>query len=307
MTDPARPPAERGAPEGHPDPRFARVPQAGPPAAPDPMRPVRWRVLRNESETHDTFTLTLEPAEERPPFRFAPGQFNMLYAPGVGEAAISMSGRAGAADRIAHTIRAVGRVTTSLRARRRGDEIGLRGPFGAPWPVALAHGHDVLLVAGGIGLAPLRPALLEIFDHRERFGRVSLLFGARSPRDLLFAREIETWRGRFDVDVEVTVDRAGPEWRGTVGVVTTLVPQARFDPAGTAAFVCGPEVMMSFTVRELERRGVPHDQVWISMERNMRCGLGLCGHCQFGPLFVCKDGPVFRYDRVAALLGVHEV
>jgi NAD(P)H-flavin reductase len=136
---------------------------------------------------------------------------------------------------------------------------------------------------------------------------VNLLFGARSPRDILFAKEIETWRGRFDVNVEVTVDRAGAGWHGRVGVVTTLVPRAQFDPANTVAFICGPEIMMHFTQRELERRGVPDEHVWVSMERNMRCGVGFCGHCQFGPRFVCKDGPTFRYDRVASLLGIREV
>jgi NAD(P)H-flavin reductase len=274
---------------------------------PDPMRPVPWRIVRTGPETHDTFTMTLEPAGKGPPFSFAPGQFNMLYVPGVGEAAISMSGTAGPTGQIVHTIRAVGRVTRTLQGLRRGDEVGLRGPFGAPWPVDQAAGRDVLIVAGGIGLAPLRPVLRHILEHRERFGRVSLLFGARSPGDILFTREIETWRGRFDVDVEVTVDRAGHDWHGRVGVVTTLIPRATFDPSNTAAFICGPEIMMHFTQRELERRELPDDHVWVSMERNMRCGVGFCGHCQFGPFFVCKDGPVFRYDRVAALLGVREV
>lgn len=273
----------------------------------DPMRPAPWRVCRSRPETHDTFTLTLEPVEAGTPFAFQPGQFNMLFVPGVGEAAISMSGCAGTVGQVVHTIRAVGRVTKTLQRLQRGDALGLRGPFGTPWPIREAEGRDVLIVAGGIGLAPLRPALCHILEHRERFGRVSLLFGARSPRDILFAREIETWRGRFDVDVEVTVDRAGPEWRGAVGVVTTLIPRAQLDAESTTAFVCGPEVMMHFTQRDLARRGVPEEQVWISMERNMRCAVGFCGHCQFGPLFVCKDGPVFRYDRVASLLGIREV
>ncbi len=281
--------------------------EAGRADGPDPMRPALFRVVRNRPETHDTFTLTLEPEAGGGTYAFQAGQFNMLYAPGAGEAAISMSGCAGTVTEVVHTIRAVGRVTKTLQRLKRGDALGLRGPFGAPWPVALAEGGDVVLIAGGIGLAPLRPALCHILDHRERFGRVSLLFGARSPRDILFAREIETWRGRFDVDVEVTVDRAGPGWHGLVGVVTTLIPRVQFDPASTAAFVCGPEIMMHFAVRDLERRGVPHPRVWISMERSMKCGVGFCGHCQFGPFFVCKDGPVFRYDRVAALLGTREV
>jgi NAD(P)H-flavin reductase len=271
------------------------------------MRPAPFRVVRNRRETHDTRTFTLEPVAAGATFTFQAGQFNMLYAPGVGEAAISISGCAGTVSEVVHTIRAAGRVTRTLQRLERGDLLGLRGPFGAPWPVSLAEGRDVLVVGGGIGLAPLRPALRQILERRERFGRVSLLYGARSPRDILFAKEIETWRGRFEADIEVTVDRASAGWRGPVGVVTTLIPRAHFDPDRTAAFVCGPETMMYFTVRELARRGVPHTQVWISMERNMRCGIGLCGHCQFGPRFVCQDGPVFRYDRVASLLGVHEL
>jgi len=287
--------------------RAAAAAPAGHPGQVDPMLPTPWRIVRGTPETHDTFTLTLEPVEAGPPFTFEPGQFNMLYVPGVGEAAISMSGCAGAVKQVVHTLRAVGRVTKSLQRLKRGAVVGLRGPFGVPWPIGRAEGHDVVIVAGGIGLAPLRPAICHILQHRERFGRVNLLFGARSPRDILFAKEIETWRGRFDVNVEVTVDRAGPGWHGGVGVVTTLIPRAQFDPAHTMTFVCGPEIMMHFTQKELERRGAPDEHLWVSMERNMKCGVGFCGHCQLGPLFVCKDGPVFRYDRVASLLGVREV
>ena len=163
------------------------------------MQPAPWRVVRSRPETHDTFTMTLEPVEAGPPFAFEPGQFNMLFAPGVGEAAISMSGCAGTVKQVVHTLRAVGRLTKTLQRLKRGDVLGLRGPFGAPWPVSQAEGHDVLIAAGGIGLVPLRPAVCHILKHRERFGRVNLLFGARSPRDILFAKEIETWRGRFDV------------------------------------------------------------------------------------------------------------
>jgi len=273
----------------------------------DPMQPAPWRVVRTQPETHDTFTMTLAPVGAGPPFTFEAGQFNMLFAPGVGEAAISMSGCTGTVDKVVHTIRAAGRVTKTLQGLKRGDVLGLRGPFGKPWPARQAEGHDVLLVAGGIGLAPLRPALCHMLENRERFGRVNLLFGARSPRDIVFAKEIETWRGRFDVNVEVTVDRAESDWHGRVGVVPTLVPRAQFDPANTVVFVCGPEIMMHFTRRELERHGVPDESIWVSMERNMKCGVGFCGHCQFGPLFICKDGPVFRYDRVASLLGIREV
>ena len=285
-----------------------RAPAAAPEvAAPDPMRPERYRVVRTRPETHDTFTMVLEPVGGGARRPFAPGQFNMLYLPGVGEAAISMSGDPAETRQVVHTIRAVGRVTRLLRDLKRGDEVGLRGPFGVPWPVELARGHDVLLVAGGIGLAPLRPVLHHLLAHREQFGQICLLFGARTPQDVLFMKDIETWRGRFDVSVEVSVDRTTPGWHGRVGVVTTLIPGARVEPPNTIAFVCGPEIMMHFTMRELERRELPPEQVWVSMERNMRCGVGFCGHCQFGPLFVCKDGPVFRYDRVARLLAVREV
>jgi NAD(P)H-flavin reductase len=266
-----------------------------------------FRVLRTQRETHNTFTFTLAPPVPDPPFTFAPGQFNMLYALGAGEVPISMSGRPGAAREIVHTIRAVGPVTRTFERMRRGDVVGVRGPFGTPWPVAAAEGCDVVLVAGGIGLAPLRPAIYHILAHRERYGRITLLFGGRTPADILFQREVETWRGRLDVDVEVTVDRADASWRGQVGVVTTLVPRAAFDAARTVAFVCGPEIMMVFSVRELARRGVRPSRIHVSLERNMKCAIGLCGHCQMGPLFVCRDGPVFAWDRVERLLAVREI
>jgi NAD(P)H-flavin reductase len=169
------------------------------------------------------------------------------------------------------------------------------------------RGKDVVIVAGGLGLAPLRPAILDVLAHRGDYKRVSILYGARSPEAILYRAELEAWRGRFDVDVEVTVDRAGADWMGQVGVVTALVAQATFDPASAVAMLCGPEVMMRFTVRELERRGLANASIWVSMERSMKCGVGLCGHCQYGPTFVCKDGPVFRFDRVASIFYLREV
>ena len=273
----------------------------------DPARTTTWRIVRAAAETHDTFTLALEPARGTEAFEFRPGQFNMVYSFGVGEVPLSISGPPGETRQLIHTLRAVGPVTQSLQRMRRGDVIGLRGPYGTAWPVDLARGHDVVLVAGGIGLAPLRPALYHILAHRREYGRVVLLFGARTPDDILFARELEGWRGRFDTDVEVTVDRAPAEWRGHVGVVTKLLAPARFDPDSTMAFVCGPEIMMHFTARDLDHRGVPSTHVWVSMERNMKCGVGLCGHCQLGPEFICKDGPVYRLDRIQPLLAVREL
>jgi NAD(P)H-flavin reductase len=271
------------------------------------MRPTPFRVRRVEAETHDIFTLVLAPPAGAPAFSLRPGQFNMLWAFGAGEVPISLSGPPGPVREVVQTIRAVGPVTQELRRLRRGDAVGLRGPFGTAWPLEEIAGCDVVLVAGGIGLASLRSALHALLSERERYGRIVLLFGARTPSDILFSHELESWRGRFDVDVEITVDRAAHDWHGLVGVVTALIPRAPIDPPKTAAFVCGPEIMMRFAVLELERRGVPPSRLWVSMERNMKCGIGLCGHCQMGPFFVCKDGPVFPWERVAPWLSIREV
>jgi len=237
---------------------------------------------------------------------FAPGQFNMLYVFGTGESAISISGDPANTERLVHTVRAVGTVTKALQKLRRGDMIGVRGPFGSTWPVAEAEGSDVVIVTGGIGLVPLRPMIYQVLANRDKYGTVALLYGARSPRDLLFRRELEGWRSRFDVEVEVTLDTASGDWRGNVGAVTRLIPALPFDSLNAVALVCGPEVMMRFAVLELQKRGMSDENIYVSMERNMKCAIGLCGHCQFGPIFICKDGPVFRYDRIRAWLGKRE-
>jgi len=268
--------------------------------------PRPFEVRAYAKETYDTFTLDLVPADGGP-VSFLPGQFNMLYVFGVGEAPISVSGDPAKPDRLVHTIRAVGAVTRALGRLRRGDAIGVRGPFGAGWPVADAEGHDLVIAAGGIGLAPLRPAVYWALAHRPAYGRVVVLYGARTPEDILYPRELERWRSRFDLEVEVTVDRAGTGWLGNVGVVTTLIGRAPFDPRRTVAMICGPEVMMRFTAMEFQKRGVPSPNIHLSMERNMKCGVGLCGHCQWGPHFICRDGPVFALDRIAGLLGKREI
>ena len=273
----------------------------------DPMLPQVYRVQRVRREMPDTFTLELEPADgsDIPPF--ATGQFNMLYIFGVGEIPISISGDPAKRKPLIHTTRAVGTVSRAMRELKPDDVIGVRGPFGSHWPIEKAIGKDVLIVAGGIGLAPLRSAMYQIIAHREKYGKVVLLYGARTPSDILYRRELENWRAHFDLEVYVTVDRATGSWRGSVGVVTRLVPRAPFDPLNTLAMVCGPEVMMRYTALELERRGVPVENIYISMERNMKCAVGLCGHCQFGPHFVCKDGPVFQYSHVQDLLVKGEI
>jgi len=273
----------------------------------DPMVPSLARVQRVRRELADTFTLELAPGPGDQGFTFAPGQFNMLYEFGVGEAAISISGDPADRSRIVHTIRAVGSVTKALSKLRRGSEVGVRGPFGSAWPMEAAEGSDIVFVAGGIGLAPLRPAIHRVLARRREYGRVVILYGARTPRDLLYRRELESWRGRFDIFVDATVDRGTTDWGGNVGVVTNLVSRASFDPEHTVAMVCGPEVMMRFTVSALNVSGVGSEQIYLSMERSMKCGLGFCGHCQLGPGFVCKDGPVYRFNQIEHLFSIREL
>ena len=276
-------------------------------SVPDPMFPRPHRVHRVTKETSDTFTLELLPEAGHAGFPFAAGQFNMLYVYGIGEVPISISGDPGIPQALVHTTRAVGAVTKGMEELKKGDSLGIRGPFGTNWPVAAAEGNDVVFVAGGIGLAPLRPALYQVLANRDRYGRVVLLYGARTPEDILYRKQLKEWRADLGLEVHVSVDRATRDWRGNVGVVTTLIPRVPFDPYHTVAMVCGPEVMIRYTVMELERRGVAQDQIHVSLERNMKCGIGFCGHCQHGPNFVCKDGPVFPFSKVRDLMNQREV
>lgn len=271
-----------------------------------PMLVQPYRVQRVRKEIPGTLTLDLE-APDATGFAFAPGQFNMLYVWGVGEVPISISGDPARPRVLTHTIRAVGAVSEALCRMPRGATVGVRGPYGNHWPVEAAVGCDVVVAAGGIGLAPLRPVLYHLLAHRGDYGNVVLLYGARTAQDLLYTDELARWRGRFDMEVGVTVDKATNGWQGHVGTVTTLIPKAGFDPAHTVAFVCGPEIMMRFTIRELQTRGVPDERIFISMERNMKCAIGLCGHCQLGPFFICKDGPVFAYSAIKEWFAKREV
>jgi len=268
-----------------------------------PMLPARYLVAGRHAETYDTVTLLLRPVDE-PIIPPSPGQFTMLYAFGVGEVPVSVSGASGGL--LVQTIRAVGAVTRALCAAAPGDMIGVRGPFGTGWEVHRADGRDLMVVAGGIGLAPLRPVLLSALAQRARYDRVVLLVGARSPGDLPFARELDTWCRR-GADVRVTVDHGDKGWHGRVGLVTALIKDAIADPAGTAAFVCGPEIMMRLSAEMLVRCGVPAAAIRVSLERNMRCGVALCGHCQLGPLLLCRDGPVVGYAEAAPLAAKKEL
>lgn len=272
----------------------------------DPMAPRVARVRRRRRDGPNVWTLDIE-VEAADAAAFAPGQFNMLTVFGVGEVPISMSGDPAESGRLVHTIRAVGPVSAALARLGPGDCVGIRGPFGAGWPMAEAAGRDVVVVAGGLGLAPLRPALYHLLAERGRYGKIVLLYGTRSPDEILFRRELEAWRRRLDIDIEVTVDHAGSAWHGHVGVVTTLIPRAAFDPLHAIALVCGPEIMMRFAITSLRDVGLAEEAIYLSMERNMKCAIGFCGHCQFGPVFVCRDGPVFRYDRLRGLLALKEI
>lgn len=274
----------------------------------DPMLPRPCRVEGVLRETQDTFTFSLESGDGSEQSQFAPGQFSMLYVFGVGELPVSISGDPDQPHRLVYTVRSVGQATQALVSRRPGDAVGVRGPFGTAWPLTEARGKDVLIVAGGIGLAPLRPAIYRILQRRDEYGRLILLYGARSPRDLLYRKELRTWSRSPDSQVLTTVDYGGLNWRGRVGVVTTLFRYVRLRPDRTVVLICGPEIMMRFVITELtEHRGVAASDIYLSMERNMKCAVGFCGHCQYGPHFICKDGPIFSHDRLRSLLDRHEL
>jgi NAD(P)H-flavin reductase len=241
-------------------------------------------------ETSDTWTFTLSDVPA-PITSGQPGQFLMVDLPGYSAVPISISRYR--PDGIQLTIRAAGPATSVITQLPVGTQLGLRGPLGRGWPAAAAEGRDVLIVAGGLGLPPLRPLIEQVLAERGRFRDVRIAIGARTPEDLVLTSDTAVWRARDDTRVEVTVDRAGPGWDGPVGVVTQLFDRSPLDPIRTVAYLCGPERMMQAASRVLAGRGVMPDRIFVSMERHMECGVGLCGHCQMGRFFVCKDGPVF--------------
>jgi NAD(P)H-flavin reductase len=269
------------------------------------MLPHACRVLRTQRETEDTWTLDLKPPANGSS-SFEAGQFNMIYAFGVGEVPVSICGDPTREGPLEHTVRSVGAVTAAICASRPGDSLAVRGPFGSSWPLDAAEGRDLVVVAGGIGLAPLRPALLHALARRERHARLVLLYGSRSPEQLLYTEELEAWR-REDVEVGVTVDSATREWRGDVGVVTRLIDEAELDPGCTTSFLCGPEVMMRFAIQALRERAVAPDDIYLSLERNMKCAITHCGRCVFGPTYVCREGPVVRCSDIEPWLAIREL
>jgi NAD(P)H-flavin reductase len=273
----------------------------------DVMVPSTGVVQQVTKETPDTFTLTVSREADAEQNAFQPGQFSMLWVFGVGELPISISGDPADREQLVYTVRSVGKATHALVSQKPGTGIGIRGPFGTGWPMEAARGRDVIIIAGGIGLAPLRPAIYEVLRNRDRYGRLVVLYGARSPRELLYRKELAAWAQQPDTQVLVTVDYGGLGWHGHVGVVTTLFKYARLQPSKSVAMICGPEIMMRFVTRQLEEHGVTAANTYLSMERNMKCAAGFCGHCQYGPLFICKDGPVFPYTTIRPLLEKYEL
>lgn len=273
---------------------------------------VRVRSVLQETPGVATYQLEFTDDTVGREFRFSPGQFNMLYVPGVGEAAISISGATQTANVLHHTIREVGDVTRAIARAGRGMSLGLRGPFGSSWPIEAClqsssnrvHKKDVVVVAGGIGLAPLRSAIYSLCHHRSDVGRIVVMVGARTPSDLLYYDEYPQWKDQ-GIEIQTAVDRASEDWRGNVGVVTSLLNRLVLaNPANCMVMTCGPEVMMRYVVQSAIHRKITTDNIWVSLERNMNCAVGLCGHCQLGPEFLCKDGPVLPYSRVANWLKV---
>ena len=275
------------------------------PVSPWMAHPVRIAAIRPEVSNISTFDLAFTDPATASEYAFAPGQFNMLYLPGFGESAISISSDAESRETISHTVRVSGNVTQALFRQEVGDQLALRGPFGSAWPIEACRGQDVVIASGGVGLAPLRPVIYHILNHREDYGRVILLYGSRSPSDLLYTREYDAWRDS-DIELFVTVDMGDDQWQGEIGVVPLLFYRLRLDARRTRVFVCGPEIMMRFVIFEALARKVSKEHIFLSMERNMNCAMGFCGHCQLGPAFVCKDGPVFTYRQMEPYLDLED-
>jgi NAD(P)H-flavin reductase len=267
------------------------------------LQATRIAAIREEAPGVRTYSLTFAPRGPRPSFRFAAGQFNMVSLPGIGEAAISITSDPESLSGIAHTVHAVGSVTRALARLEVGDELLLRGPYGVPWPLADLRDRDLVLVAGGLGLASLLSAIAFCMTHRGDYGRITVLSGAKTPVYLLATNHHHRWRDH-GIDVHCIVTDPDPRWRGPVGLVSMLLDSLTIDPDATSLLCCGPEPMMIAVAEQANARGIAREQIFVSIERLMGCASGLCGLCQLGPFFVCRDGPVFSYDRIARWLAV---
>ena len=235
------------------------------------------------------------------PLGHNPGQFVELSVMGIGEAPISISSAPRKTNSFELAIRKVGNLTNAVHGLIVGDTVGIRGPFGTHFPVEETRGKNILFVAGGIGLVPMRSFIHFVLEHREEYGEVTILFGTRNPSERLFLDELEQWRKRKDIRYLETVDRADQGWNGHVGVITTLFPKIDVDPSKTYCVIVGPPVMYRFAILEAKAKGIPDSQIFLSLERRMKCGLGKCGHCQINHFYVCQDGPVFRYTDIFGL------
>ncbi|NIA07106.1 MAG: oxidoreductase [Actinobacteria bacterium] len=269
-----------------------------------PYQPIPVTLEKVSQETSNIKTFWLRPAQ---PVPFRTGQFVELTVPGLGEAPFTPSSSPAVADRMEITIMKAGTVTDCLHSLKAGAQLGVRGPYGKGYPMDEFYGKELLILGGGVGLAPLRSLLYQIFEDLDKFPRVMLLYGAKSPTDLVYAGQLEEWAKRDKkLEVLVTVDAAANGWKGNVGVVTTLLRKIKLNLAQTSAVVCGPPIMMKFATLELVQTGLGKDRIYLSMEKNMSCGLGKCGHCRLGPYYICEDGPVFTYDKIEAIAGLWE-
>ena len=268
--------------------------------------PFEAKIVERIQESRTIFTLRLSLTDEaaRRAYRFTPGQFNMVYLYGVGEVAISIVSDPQDEMLIGHTIRALGRVTNGLAQLKEGERVGLRGPYGRGWPLADVEGHDVLVVTGGLGCAPVVAVINYILMRRERFGKLTIIQGVKHADDLIWRERYAYWHSLPHTQVLIAADHGGPLWPWHVGLVTEVFDKANIVPDRTFVMMCGPEGMMTAGVRNLVARGVAEDRIYLSMERNMQCALGRCGHCQFGGSFICRQGPVYGYPQIKALLSV---
>lgn len=273
--------------------------------AENPYRPWPARItsITNLTETEKLFEFRLIDERIRSAFQQAPGQFVELSIFGVGEAPISISSAPSKQGFVELCVRRTGKFTEVLHSMQCGDVVGIRGPFGRPFPFEEMKGHDVLLVAGGLGIAPLRSLINYIHDERSEFGKVTIIYGSRNPREVMFRDQFEMWRHRKDFDLHITVDNYEEGWDGEVGLVTKPFENLEVDPSNTFGAICGPPVMYRFVVEEMRKKGIPYDRIYMSFERHMKCGVGKCGHCQVGHQYVCIDGPVFNFWEAQNIQG----
>ncbi len=269
----------------------------------DPYLPLEAEIAERVQESATIFTLHLrfiEP-EHHERFIFYPGQFNMLYLYGVGEVAISIVSDPEKKNILSHTIRAIGRVTKALQRLQPGDRIGIRGPYGRGWPLEQAKGKDVVVVTGGLGCAPSVSIINYILERRSQYGNLSILQGVKHSEDFIFKKQYALWKKSPHTEIHIAADQAGPKWPWSVGYVTDMIDKIKLNPANTVVMMCGPEMMMNTAIKVFSKKGVSEDHLYLSMERNMECGIGQCGHCQYGGFFICKDGPVFAYSEIKEL------